>query len=279
VPDPVQDALKAHAAAVDQTVLRFLSDLEHVIAIAQGDLQSAMLTGLTLDTEHRVTQTLANQKLIRRIPTLWQQALDDAGLEKIVDRYMAAFPQQIPAFRTIIETVNQQAKEPLPLPNFTAADQQYFKSLQLSAGSDVASVVENAATGVITKTAFSLGTIAFKDLVQRITDSTDASKAQAETLADTSLMGFYRSVAANAYDKIQEKVDRPILYDWMGPNDKVTSAKCSALLAASKKQPLTREEIDQLRPYPGSPGPVFVYGFHYNCRHSFVISTRMSLQT
>jgi hypothetical protein len=277
VPDPVQDALKAHAAAVDQTVLRFLSDLEHVVAIAQGDLSTSLLTGLTLDTEHRVTQTLANQKLIRRIPSLWQRALDDAGLEKIVDRYMAAFPQQIPAFRTILETVNQQAKEPLPLPNFTAADQQYFKSLQLSAGSDVASVVENAATGVITKTAFSLGTIGFKDLVQRITDSTDASKARAETLADTSLMGFYRSVAANAYEKIEDKIDRPILYDYLGPDDFITRPACHEWLTHSRKQPFTREEVAYLSAGPKQPGPPLIFGGGYNCRHSFVISLRMSL--
>ena len=189
---PVQQALRTHAKQVDATVARFLAELEHVVEIAQSKLQGRLLRLLKLDHELKIIANLANQRILRRIPLLWQQALDDAGLEGVIQRYMDTFPAQIPAFKEVLKVVNEQAAHPLPLPDFTKSDLAYLNSTTLSAGSDVSAIVENAAASGITRITFGLGTVKFHDLLNHIIKATNGSKARAASLADTALMGLYR---------------------------------------------------------------------------------------
>jgi hypothetical protein len=55
---------------------------------------------------------------------------------------------------------------------------------------------------------------------------------------------FYRTVAANAYDKIQAKVKQPLRFKYLNPRDKVTRPFCLDLL--DKNQAYTKDEILQM---------------------------------
>ena len=272
---PVQQALRTHAKQVDATVARFLAELEHVVEIAQSKLQGRLLRLLKLDHELKIIANLANQRILRRIPLLWQQALDDAGLEGVIQRYMDTFPAQIPAFKEVLKVVNEQAAHPLPLPDFTKSDLAYLNSTTLSAGSDVSAIVENAAASGITRITFGLGTVKFHDLLNHIIKATNASKAKAASLADTSLMGFYRSVAASGYEKIQSKIDKPLLYRYLGPQDSLTRPFCERMLELNKEW--TWPELERLENGTNQPKPVTVYCGGWLCRHSICLSATQSL--
>lgn len=276
--DQIRASLRRHAQTVDFAVSRFSSELDAVVSRAQAMLQQQLMSSLALDpVTHKVLRSAKNVRILKRIPQLWKQALDEAGLDAAVTRYLSAYPQQIPAFRDVLEAVNQQANEPLPIPTFSGADLSHFNALSIASAQDITNTLEAAANGAILKTVFSTGSIGFRDLTKIITDATDVSRPKAEAIADTALQGMYRAVAWAGFQKIENAVKKPILYDWVGPNDAVTSDKCAALLAESAKAPLTRAYIDTLEPYKGSPTPVRIFGFHYRCRHSFLISLRQTV--
>jgi hypothetical protein len=273
--DPTQ-ALTAHGQRIDAAVLRFSEDLDRVVAIAQAQLTNALLDRLDLDENQIIKRTLRNVKTLRKLPAIWQQALDDAGLDVVVQRYLNVFPQQIPEFNQILQALNHAAENPLPLPDFTASDHQLFSNLTINAGSDISAVVENAATSAITRTSFSLGTVGLKALVRQIMSSTGASISRASTLADTALMGFYRTIAENAYEKIETKLGRPLLYDYVGPLDLITRRVCREWVLHSLREPFTKAQIDALDNGTGFM-PVWTFGGGPNCRHSILASLRFSV--
>lgn len=266
--DQVQASLEQHSHRVDDEVASFLASLGICIELAQHRLSAYLLRALKLEAG-AIARTAANVRILRRLPQLWQKSLDEAGLEDVVTGFTDTFPQQVREFEHILSVVNQAAKEPLPIPAFTQSDLGYFKAIQQSSAVDIAATVE--ASGAALRTAPG---ISFKDLSQLIVDKTDAVRSRAETISNTSLFGYYRSVAAVGYERIEAKTGRPIVYDYVGPDDAKTRPRCEVWLHRSERRPFTREEIDNLEPDPGAPSPVLIYGAGFNCRHQFLVSLR-----
>jgi hypothetical protein len=197
---------------------------------------------------------------------LWRQDLQAAGLDDIVGRYLKAYPDQIPAFEDVLTAINTQAQQPLPLPSFSGTDKKYFDHLALASVSDITAAIETAANGVITRVAFQTGVMPYKALVKTIVETTNTSKARAETLANTSLMGFYRKVSLTGYEKIQRKVSKTLKFKILGPDDSKTREFCDWLLHQNKLWTLA--ELDALDNGSNQPKPVTVYLGGWNCRHS-----------
>jgi hypothetical protein len=265
--DALRRALRTHAISIDQIVARFLDDLETVVTRAQSVLQNKLLTLLKFDEKHAILRTPKNQRILRRLPVLWQTALDDSGLASVIQRYLDAFPSQIPAFIDILHAMNSLANTPYPIPTFNQSDYAYFNSLRLSAGADLSALVENAAAGVLTRTAYSLGALRYTDLVSHIQRSTDASVGRAENIADTGISMFFASVAATGYEKIQADSETALTYKYFGPDDRLTREFCESLL--QKNRSYTRSQIDSMT---NSQIPnVFVSRGGFRCRHIWAL--------
>jgi hypothetical protein len=266
--DALRRALRTHAIRIDQIVARFLDDLETVVTRAQSVLQNKLLTLLKFDEKHAILRTPTNQRILRRLPVLWQTALDDSGLASVIQRYLDAFPSQVPAFLDILHAMNSLATTPYPIPTFNQSDYAYFNSLRLSAGADLSALVENAAAGVLTRTAFSLGALKYSELITHIQKATDASVGRSETIADTSISMFYSAVAARGYEKIQAETDGQLRFRYAGPEDRLVRPFCENLL--QKNLTYTKEQINRMdnRQIPN----VFISKGGWNCRHQFLLS-------
>lgn len=271
--DPIRAALKRHALAVDAVVERFISDLDAVVARAQATVQNDLLRLLKLDHEHKVRSLPSNVRVLRRLPDLWQQALDSAGLQSVIQRYLDAFPGQLHAFQEILQTINQQIDTRFPVPTFGNDDKRFFNQIRISAGADLASLIDNAAANVVGRTASS--GVSFSRIIVPLVKLTESVAPRAGSMAATSLTAFYRTVSQVGYQKIQDDQKQPLLYDYLGPDDPLTRPKCHQWVQRSLNRPFTGKEVDQLDNETQFM-PVWQFGGGPRCRHSICISLRQT---
>lgn len=272
--DKTQEAIDAHHRHIDEILAAFLFSLQRCIELAQHRLITYLLKSLRFDAGV-LARTAANQRILRKVPQLWNRALDEAHLEAVVTNYTDTFPQQITEFQRILKTLNERAKNPLPFPKFTNDDLSYFGALQQTAAADMAALVESAGQSVTSRSIFAAGGISFKDLTAFIIEKTGASQSRAASFAETALMVHYRTVAAVGFERIQDKLKTPLKFDYKGPLDSITRPFCRHVL--EMRRDFTKAEIDQMDSGQGK-GTVFYVGGGWRCRHSFVISLKQTTQ-
>jgi hypothetical protein len=271
VPDdqkPIRDVIKRQSDRVDASILAFRRDLDTVLLRAELLLEHRLIRLLKINADGQIAAVPANQRLLRRLPLLWQDALDGAGLESVIDAYARTFPAPAPSFQEVLFAINATAKQPLPLPDFSNADIAYLESVKLSSMADITATVEAVGQAAKSKTLFSLGGLGLKELTKILEDRAGVAADQAFTLADTSLMSWYRTVNEMGFGRIQDKVKIELRFAYFGPNDKITRAFCRHLLAVKKTY--TKVEISRMS--NGQLPDVFKTGGGFNCRHAFNIA-------
>jgi hypothetical protein len=102
-------------------------------------------------------------------------------------------------------------------------------------------------------------------LLQDIAQVTDRSRAQIETLYDTSVAVFGRQVEALTAEPGDETP-----FKYLGPDDEVVRPFCEARLG----KVFTRGEIDRMD--NGQIPDVFLTAGGYNCRHSWIEVSRFA---
>lgn len=272
--DKTQEAIDAHHRHIDEILASFLFALQRCIELAQHRLITYLLKSLRFDAGV-LTRTAANQRVLRRLPRLWNQALDEAHLEAVVTNYTDTFPQQITEFQRILKTLNERAKNPLPFPKFTNDDLSYFGALQQTAAADMAGLVESAGQTLSSRSIFAAGGISFKDLAAFIIEKTGASQSRAAAFAETALMVHFRTVAAVGFERIQDKLKTPLRFAYRGPLDSITRPFCRHVLEMHRD--FTKAEIDQMDSGQGNGTVLYVCG-GWRCRHSWVMSLKQSIQ-
>ncbi|HXJ41100.1 MAG TPA: hypothetical protein VNH18_17590, partial [Bryobacteraceae bacterium] len=103
----------------------------------------------------------------------------------------------------------------------------------------------------------------------------DVSVSSATSLADTALPGFYRTIAARGYDKIESALQPGTVarYSYFGPLDKLNRPFCKTHAAQSRRgKTWTTAEILLMNNGKGQPKPVRIYCGGWRCRHQFGIA-------
>jgi hypothetical protein len=273
VPDdqkPIRDVIKRQSDRVDASILAFRRDLDTVLLRAELLLEHRLIRLLKIDADGQIAAVPANQRLLRRLPLLWQDALDGAGLESVIDAYARTFPAPAPSFQEVLFAINATAKNPLPLPDFSNADIAYLESVKLSSMADIAATVEAVGQAAKSKTLFSLGGLGLKELTKILEDRAGVAADQAFTLADTSLMMYYRIVNSIGFQRIQGRVLPDLRFVYVNPVDAVTRVFCLRLMRlVAQGKSWTREEINKMD--NGQLPNVFCSCGGYRCRGAWMI--------
>lgn len=145
---------------------------------------------------------------------------------------------------------------------FGAVSEEALTSLALAKQAEFLSHINLAASTVQAETILgAIGGKSYKQIYETITSSTGLSVAQAETVLNTSMNVYSRSVNA----LMAKDMPKNTKYVYVGAIDDKTRDICLEMASAEE---LTREEIDSQ--FPGS----FVDGGGFNCRHHWEIGTQ-----
>jgi hypothetical protein len=266
----VTDVLEQQNSQIDDLVSGFETEMRGMVASAQartiGELQQRLsITGGMVD------RTPGNFRILRQIDGLLRRSMKRAGYPILVEEYVTSFNGALPMFDTLLDAISDTLKTPLQV-KFTKPDLALFESHQLGAIEGLGAVVDSAAAAAVKRSMFSMGALPFGDLVEQISKGFGRSVPEASGLAETAQVMFYRSVTDRGFRQIEE--DLPpgtIRYRYEGPNDRLTRPFCKRTLARTKKQPMTRAQIDRLD-NGTALSDVFISCGGYRCRHQWIVA-------
>ncbi len=269
----MDELLQAHSDAIDSIVSEFTNKLDLLVARATKSLNKDLLQDLKIDGG-LVAQTARNQKILGGLDGRFQQALDEAGYQDLVDSFISTFNGQFEWFNKVLADISGDLTYPLPAVVFSKADLVDFDLQQANAKTIIKSAVEAAATRVKLQAVQSVGGLPIKALAFQISETLGTSVAQSQNLAETTISTFYRSITDKGYQLIE--ADLPLFkirYNYEGPLDKLTRPFCTKLERQTRSgKTWTRAEIDKMN--NGQIPNVFTTCGGYRCRHQWVISRK-----
>ncbi len=269
----LESIFKRQARYQDSMLEAFYGHLTDITQSAQAKVIAQLQKRLSI-TDGVMDRTPGNLRVLRSLPTMFQDAMDSSGYPRLVDAWTAQFSQQLPFLQDTLEYISEHLKEPLPAMQFTATDLKVLDGVRASTVATLESVVEMAGTQAMQRALFSVGGLDFEEITGLVADRMSVSVAQARTLADTAQNVFFRTASDVQFRRIEEAYpEEKRLYVYSGPDDKITRPFCHRLL--QRKRAFTRQEIDAMdnQQLPN----VALTGGGWNCRHSFIWDVR-SLQ-
>ncbi|MFN0166712.1 MAG: hypothetical protein ACKV22_09795 [Bryobacteraceae bacterium] len=266
--------VKVILAEFDRSVTNLTEAFESELTAMVGTAQAAVLADLQKRlamTRGVIDRTPANVRVLRKIDELLSAAMKRAGYQALVEEFVSTFNGSLPYFDEILDAISAALKTPLKA-KWSKTDLAVFESQQLSSMDALASVVNGSATATKRKALTSIGALPYRDLVEQIVSGFGRAVPESAGLAETSQVMFYRTVTDRGFRQIE--ADLPagtVRYFYEGPSDKLTRPFCKQLLARTKREPMTRAEIDKLD--NGALPNVFISGGGFRCRHSWCVST------
>ena len=272
----LSDIYDRHAKYQDSLVSAFTEHLHDILIHAQASVTGELQRKLAI-IDGMIDNTPGNARIVRGVGKALQKAMDRYGYQRLVNAFVGEFPGQLQFLQEIVDWIGQQTKVPFPPMKFTSSDLNVLTAMSSNAATTLAGVMDTAATTAMSRGLFSVGGLAFADLVETIADKLQASIPQATTVADTSMSVFLRTATEQRYDAMQK--DLPgidMRYKYSGPDDKVTRPFCHRMLAKTRKEGLTRAEIDGLdnMQLPNT----FVTCGGYLCRHAWLLDTNFAMK-
>lgn len=258
-----------HGKYQDAMVSAFTEHLHAIVLQAQASVTGALQKKLSIK-EGVIENTPGNARTLRQVGKLLQKALDAHGYQRLVSAFTTEFPGQLPFLNEIVDWLGEQTVTPFPPINFTAQNLNVLGAVASNATTSLMAVMDNAASVAMTRGLFSIGGLQFSDLIETIADKLNNSIPQATTVADTSMSVFMRTATDERFKAMTR--DQPgfvMRYKYAGPDDKVTRPFCHAVLAATRKEAFTREDIDGLD--NGQLPNVWITGGGWNCRHIWLV--------
>lgn len=269
----VKDIVLRHDKYVTATVNAYTTRLEDIVATATARTIADLQGNLDILQDGSVANTAANQRVLRGLDSIFEDEMDAAGFASLNTSYAAQFPGQLTFLDEIIDKIGAELAKPLPgvKDAIRAEDKRVLASQQASAVSNLDTVVDMVAATAKRQVLMSVAGLSAKDLAATLATAFKRTVGQAESIADTAQVVFYRTVSERAFAVIEE--DLPgfsIRYEYEGPDDRITRAFCVHLLRAAKTY--TRDEISKMDNGQFPVGTVLTTGGGWNCRHSFVIA-------
>lgn len=268
--------LEQHAERVDKRleslVSGFDSSLSSVLSRAQVRVALSLQSKLSFEPGGVVRTTASNVRTLRSLPEIFRKALSEEGYDGLASGFLGTFDGTVPLFEEVLGTiVNTYQIKPV---SFTAADRAYFREIKQGVALNFEEMLDRTAQVARQNTLFSVGGQPFDKTAVQIAERLHTTLGQARTLASTGITTFYRTVAEQGYDKIEEAlapVGKELRYTYMGPKDKLNRPFCSKLASqALQGKTWTRAQIDRMdnEQIPD----VFRTCGGFNCRHQWVIS-------
>jgi hypothetical protein len=267
--------LQEHSDHIDSILSEFTDSLDKIIQKSSRQLFAELRDKLAVTPGGRIRASASNQKTIARVDTRFMALMDENGYSDLLERYTGTFGGQFEWFTKVIEQINSDLVWPLNQPSFSRLDMAELDAYKLNAQDLLRSVVERVSAKARTRSMISTGGLSVRMLTDQLADTFSTSMAESQTLAETSIATFYRTITDKGFQAIEK--DLPgfdIRYNYEGPLDKLTRPFCTKLERLAKKgQTWTRAEIDKMN--NGQIPNVFTTGGGYRCRHQWVISTRV----
>lgn len=268
----LSDMSSNQARYLDAMTAAFEDHLRQIIARATARLNAFLHSRLTLDGGE-IVQTAGNQRLLRNLDKKFMQFMDEAGYGRLLRAFTSEFAGQLPLLHDILAYLSDSMKIPIGDLTFTADDLRVFGAVKLNSQAGLEAAMQSAAASAVQRGMFSIGGLKFGELTTMLSDALHASVPRAATLAETSMMVFFRTATNQTFQAIEESRPRQVFrYRYFGPDDRKTRPYCHEMLRRTKEEGLTREQIDQTD-NGQLPNP-FMSGGGFNCRHSFLIDVR-----
>lgn len=264
-----REILIQHDKFLDAVVAAFDEQLGPIVDKAQKKALRALERGLTFAPDGTIEITPANQRTLRSIDRIFRRQMKLAGYDKLVDAYGAQFADHLPKFQDVLNQISSTLETPLPPITFTSKDLDLFASQAIGAKDQLLDLVATAGSAAKRQALFSVGGLQFSDLASELGTQFQKTVSQAKGLADTSTSIFYRTIANQAYKKIEQDLPKgAVLYAYAGPVDGLEREFCATL--SERNHTYTREEIDAMD--NGQIPGVFTSAGGYCCRHQWILS-------
>jgi hypothetical protein len=275
------ELLGRHDKFLDSLIDGYEEQLDPLIAAAQKRTLQILESKLTFDTSGNIEYTPANQHVLRSINRLFKIEMNRStkaapgGYKGLAQNFSDMFADHLPQFQDVLNQINASvvAKNggSLPKVKFTAGDVDLFAAQAAGAKDMLDGVLDQTANAAKRQALFAVGGLKFSELAVELAEQFHKTKAQAVSMADTSVSMFYRTIASQSYKKIEEGLPQgAVAYEYAGPDDSITRDFCEDMLDKSSAQPMTREEIEAED--NGQIPNSFLSGGGYNCRHQWILS-------
>jgi hypothetical protein len=258
-----------HYRQIEAITAGFEKDLAVVLTRAQASLFAKLRDRLILDESGIVKRTASNAKVLQKIVVMFLNAMTEQGYARLVQGFVGEFDGQLKIFDEILQSISRSFKVRA---EFTKKDLDFFGGLKVQIGTVLEDVVELVGMKARFQALFSIGGVSFSNLTVALAEKLGTTVGEARSLAATSISTFYRTVASQGYQKIEDE-GVPVLYTYHGPpsSDVLTRPFCKKLMVAAEKgKTWSREEIETMD--NGQLPNTFETGGGYNCRHQWLIA-------
>ena len=274
-------SIRAQTERSERRIDSAISDIEvelgRLVLNAQASVMSTLRNGLDLDDQSArpyVKSTSKNVRIIDDLGVLFSKAMEESGYGKLVSEFAGSFGVNIKTFERIMSSISGKLGTKSPM--FGSRDVSYFDNVSKATEESLKQVVSSAGQAARLQALMSMNGLPVDKLASLISNRLTASKSDARAIAATGISTFYRTVADNGYQKIEDNLkdtDVEIRYVYMGPpaGDRLIRPFCSKLMTKSE-QGVTwnRKQIDAMnnQQIPN----VFVTCGGFSCRHQWVIA-------
>lgn len=263
-PSDVVDDLNAR---IDDLTETFREELAAMVDGAKARVFGRLQNALSIKGG-AVGATRANARTLRSVAKMLREELAKAGISDLIEEFGATFAGQLTLFDEILSLIGAESGRRLAV-DWAEADLDLFASRRLTVESGLETIIESAALAAQRRVMFSAGGLPFGDLVEAINVGMRVPVAEAVTLAETAQAGFWRTITDQGFQEIEKTLPKGALrYRFEGPKDKLTRPFCKRMLERTKREGLTRAEIDALD--NGQLPNVFFTAGGYRCRHQWV---------
>lgn len=272
--DSIQHKLALLDHRTDSVLSSFDSGFSGVSS--QARLRTLLKLRSTLDLEPggAIKQTAANVRIIRSLPTIFRQALSASGYDGLIAQFLSSFDGGLTTFEEILNQITDGYKiKPVV---FTAKDRNYFDAVKEATSINIEDVVDSAASSARRNVMFTVGGQPFDQTAVEVAERLSVSLGEARTLAATGISTFYRTIADNGFETIDEALKpsgRQLEYTYYGPpaGDPLIRPFCKRLMSqAAGGKTWSRAQIDAMD--NGQLPDCFRTAGGFNCRHQWAVA-------
>jgi hypothetical protein len=269
----IKEIILKHDGYVTATVNGYTSRLQDIVSAATARTIAELHQKLDILPDGTIANTPANQRVLRGLDAIFEDEMGAAGFEALNKAYAGQFAGQLPFLDEIIDKIGEALDKPLPdvKDAIRAEDRKALAAQQASTVANLDTVVDTVAASAKRQALFGVAGLSAKDLAETLATAFGKTVGQAEAIADTAQVVWFRTVSDRSFQVIEKDLPEMVIrYELEGPDDKLTRPWCHKMLALTRKTPLTRAEIDE-HPNGQLPNPFVTCG-GWNCRHSFMVA-------
>lgn len=267
--------LEQRAASLDHRTDAILTTFDNhfgnILSQAQVRTILALRSRLTLEDDE-VKMTAANVRVIKALPQIFRQALDQEGYSSLVTNFLDSFDGGLTTLDAILSDITDGYK--ITPVEFTAADYAYFDEVKGSVALNLNDSVDRVAQIARQNTMFTVAGNSFEKTAVALAERLHIAAPEASSLAATGISTFYRTIADKGYETIEKKLQgagKTLEYTYYGPQDKLERPFCRNLTTLARKgRTWSRPQIaamdnDQLP-------DVFRTCGGFRCRHQWIVA-------